>query len=478
MMRKHPMSSLRVKLTVALLVTALAGIIIVAVLVQQYTTSEFDTFIFEQSKANFIADMTAYYEVVGSWENMKLAQGRFPMPPPAREPFPEDGPGAPGPEFPVRFVLADQNGEIVFPDPNSSPDQSPTTVDLEHADPIIVDGETVGYVTTVDNRDGRGGRDEFEEQFLDRINQVLVMATVGAIALALVLSFLFARSLSNPLREIASAIQSISHGQLDQRVPVRSRDEVGQVATAFNQMSADLARANQLRKQMTADIAHELRTPLSVIGGYLASLSDGLLTPSPERFKIMHDEAQHLQRLVEDLRTLSLADAGELPLNRRHVAPGELIRLAAATFSHQAEQREITLSIQAEPDLRLLYVDPDRILQILSNLLSNALRHTPQQGQITLSSRVEHDRIQLSIQDTGPGIPRDHLPHIFQRFYRVDSSRHQAQDESGLGLAIAKSITEVHGGTISVHSEVGTGTTFTLTFPASTDPGQSLPPDE
>lgn len=455
--------SLRVKLTLALLVTGLAGIIIIAVLIQQGTASEFDSFIVEQERANFIENMTAYYEVYGSWDDMKLAHGKLPIPPGPQEPPPDTERNNP-PPFPIRFILLDQNGEVVSSDRKDGPDQPAGEFDLDKADPVVVNGETVGYVVTSGTWPGR---DDLEDAFLRRINQLLLAATAGAVALALILSFLFARTLSKPLREIAAAIQSISRGNLDQQVPVRSRDEVGQVAMAVNQMSADLARANHLRRQMTADIAHELRTPLSVIGGYLASLSQGLLKPSAERFTIMHNEAQHLQRLVDDLRTLSLADAGELPLNKRDVAAGELIQLATAAFSHQAEQQNITLTVHAGPDLRMVHADPDRLLQVLSNLLSNALRHTPPHGRITLSTRVEHDQVTLSVQDTGPGIAPEHLPHVFERFYRVDSSRHQEQHESGLGLAIAKSIVEAHGGTMQVKSVVGAGSTFSVILPAT-----------
>lgn len=479
------MSSLRVKLAVALLFTALAGIMIIAVLVQQVTVSEFDTFIAQQAKAKFIADVTAYYEVVGSWDDIETTLRRFPPEPP-----PGGWPGnalsgsvnsdtgelvgnaSPGfnpysarlPDMsPLQYVLFDLDGTVLLSDWANRPDQEPPKLDKRKATPIKVDGDVVGYIMPVKDP---FGRDQTEEDYLKRINQMLLAATIGAIVLALILSFTFARSLSKPLREITAAIRSVSQGDLSQKVPVRSKDEIGQVAVAFNQMSDDLARANQLRKQMTADIAHELRTPMSVINGYLASMSEGLLKPTPERFKIMNDESQHLQRLIEDLRTLSLADAGELPLNRRPVAASELIKLVGASFSHQAEQRAITLVERTDPDLRLLNADPDRIIQVLSNLVANALRHTPEQGTITLRSVVARDTVSLSVADTGPGIAPDHVPHIFERFYRADSSRHQTQNESGLGLAIAKSIVDAHGGTIAVESVVGSGTTFTITFPS------------
>lgn len=456
------MLSLRVKLTLALLVTGLSGVIIVTVLVQRFTVTEFDNYVIEQERASFIADMTAYYELYGSWDNMQIADGRIPIPPPAPDISRVDS-SAP-PARPIRFILLDQDGVVVVPGKGLAPGQRIPEADLRDADPIVAGGETVGYVIADERWPDRSG---LEEAYLDRINQLLLIAMGGAIGFALVLSVLFARSLSKPLREIAAAIQSMSRGNLEQQVPVRSRDEIGQVAAAFNQMSAHLARANFLRRQMTADIAHELRTPLSVVVGYLASLSEGLLAPNPERFKIMHDEAQHLQRLVEDLRILSLADAGELPLNRQPVAPGELVNLAAAAFSHQAEQRHIRVSVQVEPDVPLLNADPDRILQVLSNLLSNALRHTPEGGRVTLAAQMHDGRIRLSVQDTGQGIEPDHLPHVFERFYRADSSRHQVRDESGLGLAIARSIVEAHGGEISAQSTLGEGTTIVMDFPAS-----------
>jgi signal transduction histidine kinase len=231
-------------------------------------------------------------------------------------------------------------------------------------------------------------------------------------------------------------------------------------------MSADLARSNQLRRQMTADIAHDLRTPLTVIGGYAESLRDGVLEPNPERFDVMHQEVQYLLRLVEDLRTLSLADAGELKLARRLIAPKVLLEQAAAAFEHQAEQKRITLRVEAEPGLPELAVDQTRMAQVLANLLSNALRYTPDGGCVTLSSRRQAHQVNLLVQDNGAGISADALPHVFERFYRADPSRH-GDSESGLGLAIAKSLVEAHGGAINAASAgVGKGSMFSICLPA------------
>jgi signal transduction histidine kinase len=240
-------------------------------------------------------------------------------------------------------------------------------------------------------------------------------------------------------------------------------------------MSADLAQANESRRQMTADIAHDLRTPLTVLSGYIEALRDGVLPPSRERFDTMYAEAQHLQRLVDDLRTLSLADAGELPLNRQPTAPRDLLERIAAAYRHPAEQAGVSLEVRAKGDLPPLDVDPERMVQVLGNLVSNALRYTPAGGQIALAAQRRRDTVsagarksavQLLVQDSGQGIAADVLPHIFDRFYRGDAARQQEAGESGLGLAIARSIVEAHGGRIEVESVVGTGTTFTIELPA------------
>jgi signal transduction histidine kinase len=291
------------------------------------------------------------------------------------------------------------------------------------------------------------------------------LAALAAMAIAVFLGVILARTLTRPVRDLTGAIQAMARGELRQEVPVRSSDELGTLTATFNQMSADLARANDLRRQQIADIAHDLRTPLTVITGYIEALRDGVLRPTPARFDAMNTEAQHLKRLVDDLRTLSLADAGELPMTPQPTAPAALLERLAAAYAPQAAARGIALAVDAAPDLPEVAVDPERMVQVLGNLVTNALRHTPAGGRIDLAARAEGARVTLTVTDTGEGIPPDVLPHIFDRFYRGDPARSQPDGESGLGLAIAKSIVEAHGGTIAATSAPGQGTTFTITLP-------------
>ena len=281
----------------------------------------------------------------------------------------------------------------------------------------------------------------------------------------MLLGVLLARAIARPVRELTAATRAVAEGKLGRQVAVRSKDELGELAQSFNQMSADLARANKLRRQMTADIAHDLRTPLSIILGYTEALNDGKLPGTPEMYAAMHGEAQHLQRLIDDLRTLSLADAGELPLTRVQIAPQTLLERIASAYRVQAEQRKIVLQVIAAPDLPPLDVDPDRMAQVFKNLIDNALRHTPPGGQITLAAEQDDRAVHLFVRDTGAGIAPEDLPYVFERFYRGDEARQQEDGASGLGLAIARSLVEAHGGSIAVESVLGQGTRFTIAIP-------------
>lgn len=215
---------------------------------------------------------------------------------------------------------------------------------------------------------------------------------------------------------------------------------------------------------MTADIAHDLRTPLMVISGYLEALRDGTFEATPERFEAMNREALLLKRLVEDLRTLSLADAGELKLVYQPVQPRELLEQVRESFEPIADDQAVAIKVQADEQLPELQIDRERIIQVLANLVSNALHYTPAGGSVTLIARNQPGGVQLAVRDTGSGIPEDKLPNVFERFYRVEESRTENQGESGLGLAIAKSIVEAHHGTIAAESRVGEGTSIMITL--------------
>ena len=280
--------------------------------------------------------------------------------------------------------------------------------------------------------------------------------------MALILGVLLARTLTKPVREIMDATRALAQGDLEQQVRVHSADELGELAVSFNQMSIDLAQANQARRQMTADIAHDLRNPLTVIGGYLESLSDGKLKPTRERFEIIQGEVRNLQNLVEDLRILSLADAGELELNKQLISPKLLFERTVYAYQHQAEGKNILLRIDAESDVSEIEVDVDRMGQVLGNLVSNALRYTPEKGEICLTAEQTRDSVILKVRDTGSGISPELLPHIFDRSFHGDETR--SGNESGLGLAIAKSIVELHQGSIHAKSQ-GNGSEFFIELP-------------
>jgi signal transduction histidine kinase len=311
---------------------------------------------------------------------------------------------------------------------------------------------------------------KIEWGLLYNIRWAILLSAGGATVVALVLGILLARAISRPVRELTAATRIVAEGELGHQVTVRSKDDLGELARSFNQMSADLAHSTRVRRQMTADIAHDLRTPLSILLGYTEALNDGNMRGTREMYATMYRQAQHLRRLIDDLRTLSLADAGELQLNTVQIAPQTLLASIAATYRVRAEQHEISLRVFATPDVPQIHVDPDRMAQVLGNLVDNALRYTPPGGQIALLAESDAETaaqaIYLSVQDNGTGISTEDLPYVFERFYRGDKARQPEGGTSGLGLAIAQSLVHAHGGTISVESTVGQGTRFTITLPS------------
>jgi two-component system OmpR family sensor kinase/two-component system sensor histidine kinase BaeS len=291
---------------------------------------------------------------------------------------------------------------------------------------------------------------------------------VAFFILAVLMGGLGFRRFGTPFVAVMNAIDAVSEGDLSVRVPERGPGEFRRLAQRFNRMIMELERAEQQRRNMTADIAHELRTPLHLIQGSLEGMLDGVYEPNEENLSSTLEETRQLARLVNDLQTLSLAEAGALPLHPITFPAGDLLRDAATSLSTQAQEAGISLRLelpQDEADLRL-YADPDRLDQVVTNLALNALRHTPPGGEIAFGAAAVAEGVQLIVADTGTGIAPEDLPYIFDRFWRGDKARTRTRDTgSGLGLAIAKQLVQSHGGLIEVESQPGEGTRFTILLP-------------
>ncbi len=312
-----------------------------------------------------------------------------------------------------------------------------------------------------------------ERAYLEAINSSLWLTGGLAALVAVALGLLFARQISSPVRTLTAAARRLGAGDLDQRVPVRGRrDELGELAEAFNSMAESVGRQEMLRRQMAADIAHELRTPLAVIQANLEAMLDGIRPLSAEEVADVHQETQLLSRLVTDLRDLSLAETGQLLLRKELTDLTTLVRTSVARFSSWAEDKSVRLDVEAAADLPRAEVDPDRVAQVLGNLLDNALRYTPPGGEVVvrLQPGAQRDKVRVTVSDTGSGIPEEHLPNIFERFYRADRARTRTDGGSGIGLAVVRQLVEAHGGRVWVESQPGKGATFSFVLPAS-DPG-------
>jgi two-component system sensor histidine kinase BaeS len=442
---------LSLKLLVAFLIVGLIGVGFVAFFASRTTESEFGRFIFDQYQASFVDRLEEYYSLHNGWGGI---DPRLPFP--GEIPFARERPGG---RWRAGPTLIDSNGVVLVGGPGFRPGQRVGEATLRAATPIQVDEQTVGWLIAPREQFQRSPA---ETLFLDRMNRTLAIGAAGAAVVSLILGALLARTLTRPISELTKATRAVAAGDLDQQVTVRSRDELGDLAASFNRMSAELRRARDMRRQMTADIAHELRTPTSLILGHVDAIDDGVLPPSSETFDVIREEAGRLSRLIEDLATLSRVETGELSLVRRPVAPKTLLAQAVAAHRPLAEKKGVSLGSDAEPGLPDLSVDPDRMAQVLGNLLSNALRHTPEGGRIILQAKGYADGVQLSVQDSGPGIAPEDLLRVFERFYRTDKSRDRGTGGAGLGLAIAKSIVELHGGQIWAESDLGEGTTFLI----------------
>lgn len=463
--------SLYWKLALAFMLVAITTAGLVAVFIRANSTVSLTQLILDQQRYDLQQALQEYYAVNGSWEGVIRNWQQIQEVPGSlttqTNRFGPDGGNQPpaGRSRRNLFGLADARGAVIVPvNPGIGVGEKLAKDDLQAETPVMVSGKQVGTILMAKQQPGLNPE---ETLFLERTNQALYLAVLVALLVALLMGIVLAHTLSHPLQALTKAAQSIAQGQLEQQVRVGSQDEIGQLAIAFNQMSQEVARANQMRRRMTADIAHDLRTPLTVIGGYVESMRDGILKPTAERLSLIYTEIERLQNLVGDLRMLSQADAGELPLNPQRIVPKNLLDRVAALFQHHAGRYRVNLRVEAIENLPEIRVDEARMMQVMDNLVSNALRYTPEGGEIVLSAQAHQGNLDLTVRDTGSGIAAEELPYIFDRFYRADSSRHTETGESGLGLAIVKALVEAHGGKVWAESAPGEGTSIHIDLPSA-----------
>ena len=457
------MRSITARFMIAFVAVSLISTLLVVAFTRWRSREEFRSFLIDQNRPSLVDAFSSYYRDHGSWAGIRHSDFLSHQDPAA----------APGGEPDASpFTLVDSaTGQVVLAGRGYRLGAVIPPTSANDGIPIQEDGRTVGTLLI--------NRPVFRipppgSAYLDRINLQTVLGGLLAVGVALILALVLSRTLTRPIRELTNATQVVSGGSVGHQVPVRSKDELGQLASSFNTMSADLVRSMELRRQMTADIAHELRTPISVILGHAEAVHDGVLPPTTETFEIVREESQRLERLVEDLRTLSMADAGELQLMLRPTSPGRLLEEAQKVYAHQAATEQVTLELALAPDLPDVDADPQRMTEVFANILSNALRYTPSGGRIVLSARAVDEGVEFLVRDSGPGLPPQELERIFDRFHRVQTARSRDEGGSGLGLAIAKSIVERHQGTIRAESEPGSGLVVVVQIPRH-NPGIAAP---
>jgi len=452
---------MRLRLFLSFIVVMLVSIATVSLIARLTTAREVNTFMFRGGMLGverLAVELEAYYVANHTWQGIgRLFDNKMHM-------EPGSGMGMGG-MMNQRLRLADVQG-IVVVDTGSTGSLGHLSPDeLSRAIPLRTNRGVVGYLLP-ETRIAFVLGDQVN--LLRRLNRAAIPAVAVGGLVSLLLSVLLTYGLLRPVRELTRATQKMAAGDLSQRVTMRSDGELATLGAAFNQMAESLEKAEESRRAMTADIAHELRTPLAVQRAHLEALQDGVYPLNSENLEPILAQNHLLTRLVEDLRTLALADAGQLTLERVPVDFPALVQRTFSRFSPQAVAKQIRLSFDTSAvtqPLPPLNLDPARIEQILSNLLANALRYTPEGGQIDLSLAREEQTVRLAIHDSGPGIPPEALPHLFERFYRADRARNRAEGGSGLGLVIARQLAQAQGGTIAAANHPNGGAVFTLELP-------------
>ncbi len=376
-----------------------------------------------------------------------------PFSPPPRDSSPEDIRGIQG--------LVDGDGKTLLPMQNLPVGVYVPEQWLDGAREVEVDGVTVAWIL-IDEKSLELSKSE--QMFMEQVNLAIAIAAGTGTLIAVIIGMMLAAGILKPIRRLTVASEQMAQGALGQQVDITSEDEIGRLSESFNHMSTDLARADAERKRLTADITHDLSTPLQIISGYIEMYENGEVSLNPQQIGIIKTELENLKRLVGDLTVLTQAEGGGVEILLRPVAPNQLLEQIDEAYQPIASQQGVDLRIDLDKTPALIDVDEGRMLQVLKNLMENALRHTPTGGIVTLASKVG-EQVELSVSDTGDGIDIEDLPLIFERFYQADKARTGSRGKMGLGLAICKALVELQGASIKAESQgPGQGTRITITI--------------
>lgn len=382
------------------------------------------------------------------------------------------------------LLLLDKDGKIVYssvhspqiapqiapqPVPQSA---SPSTTDSHPGRPVVIEGQVVGFVDFISATNDKSGAPlpwdrSPSSDFIQEVSFFLLQVALVVGILGLIFGVMASRGLTAPLNRLAVAAQAIGARNLDYRVPVQGSTEMREVAESFNKMAADLQSAESLRRNLLADVAHELRTPLTVLQGNLQAILEDVYPLDKSEMVRLHDQTRHLHRLVNDLHELAQAEAHQLPLQKQPLDTRGLAQQAVDIFAPVAEEKGVALRLVANAEVAVIQGDRARLMQVLQNLLNNALRHTAEDGEIEVALATQAGGVEIAIRDTGEGITAEDLPHIFERFYRSGKARDRDSGGTGLGLAIVRALVEAHDGRVAVTSGgKGTGSRFVVWLPA------------
>lgn len=456
-------NSLRAKLVLSYLTIALLTAAFIFLLIRLTSNQRLEQFVLEQELSELHDEVASWYEIERDWDGFRQYFLALHPPPPRSQSADGEarngGRSSRGNHGIVDAELRLLNNYLNFDRGEFLPEAL-----LVDGMPVIVEGETIAWIVP-DDATGISLQSE-EQVFLESTNRILLIASSAAVGASLLIGFGLASVIIRPIRALTLASEQMAQGKLKQQVEIGSKDEIGRLATSFNSMSHEITLADERRRQLTANIAHDLGTPVHIALGYLEMIQSGTRPATAEQLTVIESELNHLKRLIKDLDVLAQADTKTLHLDIAPVSLQETLSYVIASFTPIAEEQSLELILKPLPQaLPAIKADDERLVQVLGNIVSNGIRFTPAGGTVELSAEQVGSSVCIYVRDNGAGIAPESLPYVFDRFYQADQSRGRS-GKMGLGLAISKELVEAMGGKITAESSVNQGTTITICVPS------------